>query len=451
MGLFRKSSLLVGLLTAVLCFVGAAPRRPQPITFPAGFLWGAATSAHQVEGGNYNNDYYLWEKAGKTADMAGIADDQYHRYAGDFDLAQQMNHNAFRMSIEWSRIEPTEGKFDYAQIQHYRDVLQSARDHGLKTFVTLHHFTNPIWVASQGGWSNDAMPEWFGAYASFVVPNIGDLVDFWLTVNEPNVTVLTGYIVGLTPPGKTDVSAAAHVLGNFLKGHARAYRVIHAFYPNAKVGFAHHMRVFEGNTWWNIIDPLVASWIDTFWNSQLLQSIKTGHIYLDVPFVAHFEQEWPELKGAIDFIGVNYYTRDLIKVDLASAEKFDIMVKQGVPVNDLGWEIYPHGFYQVLMKAASFGWPVYVTENGIADAADTMRRQFLCDHLKELAHARQDGADIRGYLHWALLDNWEWIEGFRPRFGLVAVDYATQNRTIRASAQVLSEAARTNTLKVCGL
>jgi beta-glucosidase len=258
--------------------------------------------------------------------------------------------------------------------------------------------------------------------------------------------MLTGYVVGVSPPGKSDSKIGVKVLANLLKGHGRAYRIIHAEFPRAWVGFAHHMRVFQAYNWWNPGDLLVAAFIDDFWNNQILNSIKSGHLHLSVPFVVNYDEEWPELRGALDFVGVNYYTRDFVKLDFSSPALIDDLTKPGLPHNDLGWEIYPEGLYKVVMRAASFGWPVVITENGIADAADSQRGKFLCDHLTQLSYAIDDGADVRGYLHWALVDNWEWVNGFAARFGLVKVDYATQARTVRAGAKVLSDAAATNVL-----
>lgn len=434
---------------AISLFAGAAPRRQKLITFPADFKWGAASSAQQFEGNNNANDYHQWEVKGLIQQPAGIADDFYHRYDSDFALAQSLSHNAFRLSIEWSRIEPVQGQFSAVELEHYRKVLESARAHGLQTFVTLHHFTNPVWAANQGGWSNASMVQWFAEYVAYVVPKLGDLADYWLTINEPNVNVLTSYVAGVTPPGKQDINLAATALANFLKAHAAAYHIIHKSFPRARVGFAHHMRVFEGYAWWNPLDALLADFIDKFWNHQLLDAIKSGRIHLYIPFVISHDENWPELKDTLDFIGVNYYTRDQIQFDLNSPEKFNILVKAGAPVSDMGWEIYPHGIYLSVMTAASYGWPVIITENGLADAADKQRAKFMCDHLTELGNAMEDGADVRGYLAWALLDNWEWINGFGPRFGLVEVDYATLNRYVRPSAQVYTQIIQSGSLAAC--
>ena len=432
-----------------LTILGAAPRRGHDFKFPTEFLWGAATAAHQVEGNNINNDWYEWEQQGRSAEPSGIAADFYHRYEGDFDLAKSLAHNAFRMSIEWSRIEPENGKFSNTELLHYRDVLTAARARGLKTFVTLHHFTNPLWASRQGGWSNSEMPLWFGDYVNFIVPNLSDLVDFWITINEPNVSILTSYVVGLTPPGIQDMKKAAIALSNYLKAHARAYHAIHGFSPDAKVGFAHHMRIFTPERWWHPGDILVAHFVENFWNHQILRAMKSGHIRLSIPFVINYDEHWPELAGTLDFLGVNYYTRDYMKLDLSVKEKFVVVPHTDVPLNDLGWELYPKGLYRSLLLAGSYGVPIYITENGLADASDSQRKNFLCTHLRQLSYAMEDGVDVRGYLHWALIDNFEWVSGYKPRFGLIAIDYKTQERHIRSSARVYQDVISSGKLTAC--
>lgn len=406
---------------------------PAVNSFPAEFLWGAATAAHQVEGGNTKNDWAEWERSGKVPFPSGNADEAYERYDEDFALAQSMAHNATRLSVEWSRIEPRAGEWDEAEVEHYRQVLQSAKRHGLKVFLTLHHFTSPQWIADQGGWESEQTVVAFDRFTGKIVQALGEYVDYWITINEPNVYALTGYVAGVTPPGKKNITLAGKVLANFLKAHARAYHRIHRVYPQAKVSFSHHMRVFEPASAWNPIDHLVACEIHSFWNLQILDSIQEGRIKLGIPFLFNVDEAFPELKGTLDYIGVNYYTRDLVTLDLSSANKIKIVPKSGVETNDLGWEIYPQGIRRVLKSLKKYQLPVIVTENGLADAADSRRKAFLCSHLQEMQKAMHDGLDVRGYLHWSLIDNFEWVSGFEPRFGLVAVDYATQRRTIRPS------------------
>lgn len=441
--------LLLFLLLSGVLFLGIGGKRAQRLTFPEDFLWGSATAAHQVEGGNDNNDWHEWEQQGRIREPSGIAVDHWNRFEGDFDLAKELGHNAYRMSIEWSRVEREKGVFSWEVIQHYRKMLQAARDRGLKTFVTLHHFTNPIWAAKQGSWSNPEMYKWFGDFAAYVVPNVGDLVDYWVTVNEPNVTSLLGYAVGITPPGMQDQAKLGAVLANFMKAHAKAYHLIKAFYPKAPVGFAHHMRIFSPYRSWHPGDIFIAKVIDNFWNKQILSAMKTGVIKFSIPFLLDYNEEWPELAGTLDYVGVNYYTRDFLKLDLSSPQKFVLVPSDDVEHSDLGWEIYPKGLYDSINVAASYGYPVYITENGIADAKDAKRKSYICDHLREVAQAIEDGIDVRGYLHWSLMDNFEWVDGFKPRFGLIEIDYSTQERIIRPSARALADIIRTRGFDGC--
>ena len=426
-----------------------APAKGAAMTFPADFAFGTATAAQQVEGGNTNNDYYQWEQQGRTP-PAGAADDEYHRYDEDLAIAASLGQNAFRLSIEWSRIEPSQGVFSDAEVAHYVAVLTSAHAHGLRTFVTLHHFTNPIWAADQGGWANSAMPSWFADYVAYVVPRVGRLVDYWLTVNEPNGEAFTSYLAGATPPGETDVVAMGTVLANFLKAHAAAYHLIHDSFPDAKVSFADHFRVLDPARWWNPADRLMADVLSDFWNDQLLDSIASGRIRLFVPTLLDHEEDWPSLKGTLDFIGANYYTRNLVRFDPSAPQRFTLEVAPEAPTTVRGTEIYPAGLYRVLLSLRRFHLPVLITENGIDDPADSQRAAFICDHLAAVGAAMAEGADVRGYLYWSLIDNYEWTSGFGPKYGLVAVDLATQARTIRPSAQVFATIARTRSLAPCG-
>lgn len=417
-------------------------------TFPATFAFGTATAAHQVEGGNTNNDYYAWEQQGRTP-PAGAADDEYHRYDEDLGIASSLGQNAFRLSVEWSRIEPAQGVFSDPEVEHYIALLTSAHAHGLRTFVTLHHFTNPIWAADQGDWSNDAMPVWFSEYVAYLVPRIGGLVDYWLTVNEPNGNAFTSYLLGATPPGKSDVRATGRVLSNYLKAHAAAYHLIHAVLPNAMVSFADHFRVLDPARWWDPADRLMADVLSSFFNDQPLEALTSGRLRLYVPTLLDIEEDQPTLKGTLDFIGVNYYTRDLVRSDAGAPQGFALENMPGAPVTASGEEIYPAGLYRVLLSLRRFHLPMFITENGIDDPTDEHRAAFICDHLAAMAAAMAEGADVRGYLYWSLIDNYEWTSGFGPKYGLAAVDLATERRTIRPSAQVFADIARTRSLTPC--
>lgn len=424
------------------------PAVPANVRFPSGFLFGTATAAQQVEGGNTNNDYYEWEQQGRTP-VAGAADDEYHRYDEDLALAASLGQSAFRLSIEWSRIEPSQGVFSGSEIEHYVAVLTSAHAHGLKTFVTLHHFTNPAWAADQGGWTNDAMPKWFADYVAYVAPRIGGLVDYWLTVNEPNGNAFTSYLEGLTPPGRSDVAAMGHALANYLRAHAAAYHLIHAAYPSALVSFADHVRILDPARWWDPLDRAVADVLSDFWNDQPLEAIATGHLRLFVPTLLDISEDLPELRGTLDYIAVNYYTRNLVRTDPSAAQGFVLENMPGAPTSASDEEIYPAGLYRVLLSLSRYHLPIFITENGIDDPTDAKRAPFICDHLAAVAAAMSDGTDVRGYLYWSLVDNYEWTLGYGPKYGLVAVDLATQRRTIRPSATVFAQIATSRSLAPC--
>lgn len=417
-------------------------------TFPDGFLFGTATAAHQVEGGNTNNDYYEWEQQGRTP-AAGLADDEYHRYDEDLAIASSLGQNAFRLSLEWSRIEPRQGAYADAEIAHYIAELSDAHAHGLRTFVTLQHFTNPIWAADQGGWANDAMPRWFADYVAYVVPRIGTLVDYWLTVNEPNGNAFTSYLLGATPPGRSDVPTMGRALANYLKAHAAAYHLIHASFPSALVSFADHFRILDPARWWDPADRLMADVLSSFFNDQPLDAIATGHLRLAVPTLLDIEEDVPSLKGTLDFIGVNYYTRNLVRTDTGAPQGFVLENEPDAATSASGEEIYPAGLYRLLLALRRYHLPLVITENGIDDPTDGQRASFICGHLAAVAAAIAEGADVRGYLYWSLIDNYEWTSGYVPKYGLVAVDLATEQRTIRPSARLFAEIARTRSLAPC--
>lgn len=353
------------------------------------FLYGAATSAHQVEGDNVNNDWWAWEKEKRERHRSGKAADHYHCFKEDFALAKNLGHNAHRLSLEWSRIEPAPGEWGEREIQHYREVLTELRRQGLTSFVTLHHFTNPIWVARSEGWESRETVKHFLRYVQKVVEELGELVDFWVTINEPAVYAMQGYWQNLWPPGKKSWWAVERVMRNFAVAHRQAYATIHKAFPSAQVGIAKHF-IAE-------LSPVPNWWF----NHRFLRRTQGTH----------------------DFLGVNYYF----------PSKWQVW---DGPKSDLGWPVYPKGLTQILLDLRQYRLPIYITENGVADARDRLRSDFIRDHLRAVEKAQVRGADVRGYLHWSLLDNFEWHLGFAPRFGLVEVDYKTLARKPRPSAYV---------------
>lgn len=421
----------------------------REIRFPDGFLWGAATAAHQVEGGNSNNDWWEWERSGgKIADgtTSETACEQYFRYEPDFDLAKELGHNAHRLSLEWSRIEPEEGVFSSAAITHYRRVLQSLRERGLEPMVTLHHFTNPLWLSREGGWVNPRVVEYFARYAKVVAGELGALVRFWNTINEPMVYAYLGYVEGTWPPGSKSLRSASIVTVNMLRAHAVAYHIIHetSAGPGCEVGIAKHIRVFDPLRPRHPGDRTLARLSDFIFNRWFLDAVETGRLAWPIGI----GQKVQLLAETQDFIGLNYYSRDMTRFSPLKPHMLFLenIARPGSRLNDLGWEIYPEGLYRVLMRLKRYNKPIYITENGIPATDDSIRREYLRDHLAQMHRAISEGADVLGYFHWSLLDNFEWAEGLKPRFGLIAMDYETQERSPRPSARVYAKIASENRL-----
>lgn len=399
--------------------------------FPPGFLWGAATAAHQVEGGNRLSDWWAMEESGALPFRSGDACDHYRRFAADFDLARDLGHTAHRFSLEWSRIEPAPGVWDPDAISHYRSVVLALRRRGLEPLVTLHHFTNPRWFAERGGWLRRDAPALFTRYAERMAGALPE-VRWWFTINEPTVYAKNGFVAGEWPPKvKGSWRRAARVLGTMARAHREAYRAIHRSLPDARVGFAHSLPWIEPCDPGRALDRLAAWGRDLLLNRGFLSRIG-GARHLDV-------------------LGINYYTRTVVRWApsglgmLAGRECLDPHHARG-PVSDIGWEVYPPGLGHVLDRYARLGVPLIVSENGIATIDEELRSRFLRDHLREARDALRRGVPLLGYLYWTLMDNFEWTLGTRPRFGLLANEYRTQTRTPRPAALELARICRSGRL-----
>ena len=417
--------------------------------FPPGFMWGTATSAHQVEGGNRHNDWWRFEhQPGAIADgtLSGDACRHYQRFDEDFALAAADGHNAHRLSLEWSRIEPERDRVDRAAVAHYHAVFESLRRHRLTPIVTLHHFTNPLWIADQGGWENRDTLERYAGFVRLCAREYGGEVDWWCTVNEPEVYAFRSYSEGRWPPARRDDSAALAVMAHLLEAHGRAYRILHAEDRRdadgdgraAVVGFAKAWVTLEPLRPWSPLDRLRAHFEDAVFNRAVARAPVTGHIHLAIPGARTVRRHVPELENSLDYFGINHYTR--WKVDALAPDPH--VARRGAPVTDLGWEIHPAGFEHALMHAAARDLPVLVTENGFADHADAFRPRALVEYLLRMGRAIDRGARVIGYLHWSLMDNFEWAEGYDMKFGLYEVDFNTQQRRLREGAQAFVKAVR---------
>lgn len=420
--------------------------------FPKNFMWGTATAAHQVEGGNTNNQWSVWEQTpGRIAngDTSGNACDWWANAEADFDRMVELHQNAHRLSIEWSRIEPREGVYDTAAIDRYRHMLLGLRQRGIQPMVTLHHFTNPIWLEEKGGWENhEVVVPHFEKFAEKVARSMGDLCDFWCTVNEPNIYGVMGYLSGgRMPPGKTDMDLTLRVIQNMMLAHAAAYHALHRAQPLAQVGFAHHIRPMQPANPKNPLDVIVAKVVDGMFNWSLLNVIQTGKWDR---LIGKGAPSARPLKGTLDWIGVNYYTRQFLKFARQNNGSFFTEVdtrQDGAVISDFNYgEIYPDGLLRALGRVARLGLPIYITENGLPDEADTLRAAFLVEHARRMWLAVNANWNVRGYYHWSLVDNFEWGEGWRMKFGLYALDPITQTRALRKSGKLYAEISHANAL-----
>jgi beta-glucosidase len=422
-------------------------RSPWPAG-PIRFLWGAATSAYQVEGGIEGNDWSEWEErpgAIRGGARAGRACLHWERFEEDLDLLRAIGLDTYRFSVEWSRLEPLPGRFDDAALEHYRAVAAACRARDITPMVTLHHFTNPRWFTALGGWETHANLPHFVRLARWVGAGLGDLVDYWITVNEPEVLGFYGYASGTWPPGVADRSRALVVIANLLEAHALAS---HALRESDRVdadgdghatliGVSKHWVLLEPRHAWNPLDRFAAAVQRNVFNEAVVRALAGGPVDLSIPGATSVCRRVDSLAGSSDFLGLNYYTRWMVSL----LGKETRTAKGGAPRSDLGWEVYPEGIERAIEASGAFGLPIVITENGVADADDRMRPDFIRSTLAAVDRARAAGADVRGYIHWTLMDNFEWADGYDGRFGLHAVDFDHPEapRIARGSARVLAE------------
>jgi beta-glucosidase len=407
----------------------------KDFTFPKDFLWGASTAAHQVEGNNINSESWVLEHLPGTiyAEPSGDACDHYHRYPDDIALLAELGFNSYRFSVEWSRIEPEEGEFSYAELEHYRRMLATCHEHGIQPVVTYHHFTSPRWLMRYGGWLDDKTPERFARYCERVTRHMGDLIGAACTVNEPNLPVLLSKILPFKMQDLPWWSAAAQAFGvaperlglcqfvatpelreTILAAHRRAVAAIKAGPGSFPVG-------------------LTMAMVD-------IQAAEDGE-----QRAAEYQHELndcylEQLRGD-DFVGVQTYSRMLVGPEGV------VQPGEGVEKNQMGEEFYPEALGGTIRHAAQMaGIPVMVTENGVSTPNDARRVEYFQRALRCVVSSLEAGIDVRGYFCWSAMDNFEWVSGYQPKFGIIAVDHKTQQRTPRPSAHWLGAVARANRL-----
>ncbi len=405
--------------------------RPDFLGFPKNFYWGASTSAYQVEGGIIND----WSLTGLDA---GQAVDHYHRYASDFEQARAMGHNAHRFSLEWARFEPEPGRWNPEAVKHYRQVLNSLHERGIEPFVALLHFTQPAWFAARGGWLKAAnIQDWLD-FVGRVTECLGDLNVNWITQNEPLVYAFQAYDDGRWPPFMHSRQLALEVARNLLLAHAQAYHLIKSQQPQAHIGLVKNMTAMDPQYPWHPLSQLITRLQDKLFNTAIWEALTSGQLRIKLPGLKPVViPPTRELKGAIDFIGINYYTRYLV------APSGKLITRAGSPQSDLGWEIYSEGLSRVIKMTAPYAHklnvPIYITENGLADSQDNRRSAYLIQHLAKVWELIQSGIAIKGYFHWSLMDNYEWADGYGYQFGLLDAE-----RNWRDSAKLYQRIIQAN-------
>lgn len=414
--------------------------------FPRGFLWGTATSSHQVEGNNNNNNFWEWEQEpGKIIHdhKSGLACDWWGgRWREDFDRIIENDQNAHRLSIEWSRVQPTPDRWDEDALEHYRQMLRRLVEHKITPMVTLHHFCDPIWISELGGWESDSIVEKFTAFVEKTVEALSEYNNLWVTINEPNVLAIYAYLFGLFPPGKKDIRLIGKIYANLIKAHSAAYQVIHRVQPTARVGIATNYRSAKPSKTWNPLDHFAVRIIQSVFNNAVPTALQDG--VLRLPWS---RTRIPDAKNTQDFLGVNYYTRDIVAFSLLHAN--DAFIRTYFPpdreLSTTGFIANePQGMFEALKWGRQFKLPMIVTENGIEDEDDRVRPSYLVQHLHQIWRAVNFNWPVKGYFYWTLVDNFEWERGWTQRFGLWELDIETQARRKRPSVDLYSAICREN-------
>lgn len=400
------------------------------VDFPKRFLWGASVSSHQVEGGNHNQ-WTVWElenaktlaaKAPYSYDdvdkwneikplatdpnnyISGKAVDHYRLFKQDFEIARRMHMNAWRFSVEWSRVEPQEGAWNIEAIEYYKTYVKTLADMGMEPVVTLFHFTLPVWFAQMGGFEKRKNVKYFVRFAEKIVKELGISVKYIITLNEPEIYAYESYYAGVWPPQQTSFRQLRRVVINLAHAHNDAADAIHALNRRYKVSIAKNsVHLHAGD------DARLS-----IWSAQVMQYLRDDYLMRKI------------IKKC-DFIGLNYYFSDRVygyRIHNANEHQ-----------NDMGWNMEPENIQHVLERLSEkYNKPILITENGLADADDEQRKWWLTQSLLAMQKAMSHGVELLGYIHWSLLDNFEWDKGFWPKFGMVAVDRTTMKRTPRPSA-----------------
>jgi beta-glucosidase len=421
------------------------------LTFPKDFLWGIATAAHHVEGGLINS-WSRWEEM----ETGAVYMNQRHgracewwdgRWREDFERMEYLGTNTHRLSIEWSRIQPTRDEINDAAIQQYRDMLEDLNRRNIRPMVTLHHFTNPLWLEDVGGWVEGQAVDSFGRWAEIAVDAFGDQVDLWCTFNEPMVYVVQAYLVAMFYPGKRSPRQALKVAEHLLRAHEAAYHIIKERYPAAEVGLAKHLLRFDTLAP-HFINRIPVNFVRWLFNDAFMETFATGVMRFPFRRSVHL----PGLPETLDYYGLNFYQR--YRGGIAPLSPRTFFLKQvpepDAPYSPPMWgEIYPQGLFDMIERSwLTYRKPIYITETGTPDKGDSIRRWYIAMALHNIWRAINYCYPVKGIYYWTLMDNFEWTAAYNPefRFGLYEMDFETQQRTLRRSGEFYREIAHANAL-----
>ncbi len=412
--------------------------------FPPTFIWGTATAAHQVEG-DCTNNWSAFEK-GSNADgkpnikdnqQSGSACDHWNRYPEDIKLIKELGVSHYRFSVEWSKIQPEQDIFDEAVLLHYSKMIDRLIENDITPVLTLHHFTHPLWFDSLGAFEKEENILFFISFCERVFKEFSSKVNFWCTINEPGVVATQGYFSGMFPPGKKDSQLSAVVLKNLLDAHVKAYHVLKKMEngPGSKIGLVKNINQFDPWRRWHLLDWIISNAVNHFYNDSTLDFLRTGIFKIRIPGLAWVYHKNIDAIGSTDFFGLNYYSHNHLKMQFSYREPFTMQYPDGDILTDMPYTIYGEGMYRAIESVSALNVPIIITENGVADAADDRRKLYIQRYLYAVSRAIEDGFDIQGYFYWSLMDNFEWAFGYDMKFGLYAVDYKTQERTLRKGAE----------------
>ncbi|MBX9765960.1 MAG: family 1 glycosylhydrolase, partial [Bdellovibrionales bacterium] len=414
------------------------------------FLWGAAFSHHQTEGktgGGENGDWFEFSNPAngkkspiENGDTANVAVDFWNRYPEDITIARDLSLNTLRTSVSWEKIEPRQGEFNQEVMDHYKKIFAEMKAKGLRPMISFHHFTHPKWFHQQGGWLNPKSAEWYVNYTRFVVQNLKEVCDLWMSFNEPMVLVQMGYLSALIPPMKASVEDAYEAAWNTARAHLMVVEMVHSIQgvpdnkpgsPIKGVGLAYAFSYFEPHNKNSAKDKLAVQVLSELVNWAWLDSIQSGRLEFKIPKNIYsktlnrdlFAGGKKSISPKFDWIGLNYYSRWLIKYNPLSKIQVEWVTAPG-PKGDNGWQFHPEGL-GILMKQVTqkYPYPLIISENGMADASDAQRQKLIVDAMSTMDSALKDKIDLRGYYHWSLMDNFEWLHGYRFKFGLVEIDF----------------------------